>query len=112
MQSCEVCRAYVWTPRARCYECGSDALTWRQLSGAGEVFSFTIIRQIAGRGASAFFAAEIPYVLALIELEEGPRMLARLAGCDVDAVEIGMKVGMRFEQVSPGVCLPYFEPAV
>ncbi|HEX5368116.1 MAG TPA: Zn-ribbon domain-containing OB-fold protein [Dehalococcoidia bacterium] len=112
MQVCDECSAYVWTPRAICYECGSRALTWQTLSGRGEVFSFTVIRQVAGRGTSAYFAGEIPYAVALIELTEGPRMLATLAGCDVDAVEIGMKVRVRFDQVSPEIHLPSFEPLV
>ena len=112
MQVCDACHAYVWTPRARCYECGSDVLTWCRLSGSGEVFSFTVIRQVAGRGASAYFTEQIPYVLALIELDEGPRMLAQVTGCDVDKVAIGMKLRVRFERVSSDICLPCFEPAL
>ncbi len=111
MQRCTRCNAYVWTPRAACFECGSEALEWQQLCGRGAVHSFTVIRQVAGRGASAAFAAGLPYVLALIDLEEGPRMLSNVIGCGVDDVVIDMRVDVVFEQASDTIWLPKFRPA-
>ena len=52
MQRCQDCHAYIWTPRPACFECGSERLEWTQLSGKGEIYSFTVIRQVVGRAAS------------------------------------------------------------
>lgn len=110
MQRCSDCRAFVWTPRPACYECGSERLDWTDLSGKGRVYSFTVIRQVAGRGASKAFEKDIPYVIAWVDLDEGPRMISNIVGCSVDAVAIDMKVSVVFEQQSPEIWLPRFTP--
>ena len=110
MQRCEECRAYVWTPRPACFECGSEQVEWTQLSGKGEIYSFTVIRQIVGRAASKAFEPDVPYVVAWIDLEEGPRMISNVIGCPVEDVKIGMKVSVEFEQQSPEIWLPKFTP--
>jgi uncharacterized OB-fold protein len=111
MQRCGACRSYVWTPRPACFECGSDRLDWLPLSGRGRIYSFTIIRQVAGRGPPAAFEKEIPYTVAWIDLDEGPRILGNVTGCPVDEVKIGMDVKIVFEPVSPEIWLPKFKPA-
>ena len=111
MQRCRDCRAYVWTPRPSCYECGSDRLEWTELSGKGEIYSFTVIRQVVGRAASKAFEPDVPYVVAWVTLEEGPRMTANVIGCSVEDVAIGMHVIVQFEQQSPEIWLPKFKPA-
>src|SRR5688572_17442158 len=80
MQRCDTCGAYVWTPRSFCFECGSRDLTWSRLSGYGQVYSFTVIRQTIGVNARAF-ADDVPYIVAWVDLEEGPRMVTNLIGC-------------------------------
>jgi uncharacterized protein len=110
MQRCLDCYAYIWTPRPACYECGSERLEWSQFSGRGEIYSFTVIRQIVGRAASKAFGPDIPYVVAWIDLEEGPRMISNVIGCPVEDVQIGMKVSVEFEQQSAELWLPKFKP--
>jgi uncharacterized protein len=110
MQRCQDCHAYVWTPRPVCFECGSERLKWTQLSGKGEIYSFTIIRQVVGRAASKAFEPDVPYVVAWIDLEEGPRMITNVIGCPPDDLKIGMKVSVVFEQASPAIWLPKFKP--
>jgi uncharacterized OB-fold protein len=110
MQRCQDCHAYIWTPRPACYECGSERLEWAQLSGRGEIYSFTVIRQIVGRAASKAFEPDVPYVVAWIDLEEGPRMISNVTGCPVEDVQIGMKVSVEFEQQSAEIWLPRFKP--
>ena len=110
MQRCIDCTAYIWTPRPSCFECGSENIQWQELSGLGGVYSFTVIRQVVGRAASHAFEKDIPYVVAWIDLDEGPRMITNVIGCPVDAVNIGMKVSVVFEQQSPEVWLPKFKP--
>ena len=92
-------------------ECGSEKLQWTPMSGKGEVYSFTVIRQIVGRAGSKAFEPDIPYVVAWVDLEEGPRMLTNVVGCPVDNVQLGMKVALTFEQASPKHWMPKFKPA-
>ena len=61
-------------------------IQWQALSGQGEVYSFTVIRQVVGRAASKAFENDIPYVIAWIDLDEGPRMITNVIGCPVEDV--------------------------
>ena len=79
------------------------------MSGKGEVYSFTVIRQVVGRAASKAFEPDIPYVIAWVDLEEGPRMITNVVGCG-EHVKLGMKVSVVFEQQSPEIWLPKFKP--
>ena len=110
MQCCLDCSAYIWTPRPSCFECGSENMQWQKLSGRGEVYSFTVIRQVVGRAASQAFEKDIPYVIAWIDLDEGPRMITNVIGCPVENVTLGMKVSVIFEQQSADIWLPKFMP--
>jgi uncharacterized OB-fold protein len=112
MQHCRDCRAWVWTPRPLCNECGSDGLEWKPMSGNGKVYSFTVIRQIVGRAASKAFEPDVPYVVAWVDLDEGPRMITNIVQCPVESVQLGMKVSVVFEQASPQIWLPKFKPAL
>jgi len=111
IQRCHDCNAWVWTPRPSCNECGSEKIEWTQMSGKGEVYSFTVIRQVVGRAASKSFEPDIPYVIAWVDLAEGPRLITNIVGCPVDEVKLGMKVAVQFEQASEKVWLPKFKPA-
>ncbi len=111
IQRCKACNAWVWTPRPSCNECGSENIDWTQMSGRGEVYSFTVIRQIVGRAASPAFQKDVPYVVAWVDLDEGPRMITNIVGCAVEEVKLGMKVTVQFEQAADDVWLPKFRPA-
>lgn len=110
MQCCLDCSAYIWTPRPSCFECGSENIQWQKLSGRGEVYSFTVIRQVVGRAASQAFEKDIPYVIAWIDLDEGPRMITNVIGCPVENVTLDLKVSVIFEQQSADIWLPKFMP--
>jgi uncharacterized OB-fold protein len=69
-----------------------------------------VIRQVVGRAASQAFEKDIPYVIAWIDLDEGPRMISNVIGCRVENVKLGMKVSVVFEQQSPDIWLPKFKP--
>ena len=111
IQRCQDCNAWVWTPRPSCNECGSEKVEWTQMSGKGEVYSFTVIRQVVGRAASQAFEPDIPYVIAWVDLDEGPRLITNIIGCPVENVKLGMKVAVQFEKASEKVWLPKFKPA-
>jgi uncharacterized protein len=110
MQRCRDCNAWVWTPRPLCNECGSTEIEWTPMSGKGEVYSFTVIRQVVGRAASKAFEPDVPYVVAWVDLNEGPRMITNIVGCPIEDVKLGMQVSVVFEQASKDIWLPKFKP--
>jgi uncharacterized protein len=99
-----------WPPLPSCGECGSAALEWTRLSGRGMVYSFTVIRQIVGGPSARAFEPDIPYVVAWIDLEEGPRLVSNIVGCPIEQVTIGMAVEVVLEQASAEIWLPKFKP--
>jgi uncharacterized OB-fold protein len=98
--SCGHCQLY---PRAHCLACRS-AVEWVEASGRGTVYSFTIIRQNLSRS----FRHLVPYVVALVDLEEGPRLMTNIVDCDPVDVRIGAPVAVHFEPVSDEAALPLF----
>ena len=110
IQRCQDCRAWVWTPRPSCNECGSQKVEWTPMSGKGEIYSFTVIRQVVGRAASKAFEPDIPYVIAWVDLDEGPRLITNIVGCPVEDVKLGMKVAVQFDKASEKIWLPKFKP--
>jgi uncharacterized OB-fold protein len=93
-------------PNCRC-ACHGGVLRWREMSGEGTVYSCTVVRH----ATHAAFADQIPYVVALVELAEGPRLVTGITGCPPQDVRVGMPVRVVFRQVTNEVTLPYFEPA-
>ena len=106
-QRCRGCGTDRLYPRALCPACLSSATEWVRASGRGTVYTFTVTRQNQAPG----FREELPYVLAIVELEEGPRLMTNVIGCAPDAVRIGMPVEVVFDDVTPEVTLPKFAPA-
>lgn len=93
VQRCGGCGAAQFYHRNRCAACGSDKLTLEDASGAGTVFTYTVNH----RAPTPAFAEDAPYVIALVDLDEGPRMMMNVIGCDPADVSIGMKVRVVFE---------------
>jgi uncharacterized protein len=106
LQRCGACGQYVFYARALCPHCHREALEWTFASGGGVVYSFTVVR----RSPSQAFAALTPYVVALIDLDEGPRLLSRLQIEDPALARVGQRVTVTFEDLDD-VTLPVFEPA-
>lgn len=103
---CQACGEYHFYPRELCPHCHSDDLEWTDVSGNGEIYSFTIARKPAG----PVYADDVPYIIAMIVLDEGPRMLTNLIVDDVETVQIGDRVAVKFEDVTDEVTLPKFTP--
>jgi uncharacterized protein len=107
IQRCDSCDHWLFPPRAHCPVCGSDRLVWRPVSGRGSVYSFTV----AHRPPHPVFAEQCPLTIAIVELEEGPRMLTNITGCEPGQVEVGMKVAVAFESIDDSdILLPVFTP--
>ena len=69
-----------------------------------------MIRQVVGGPAAKAFEPDIPYVVAWIDLDEGPRFTSNIVGCPIEVVSIGMAVEVTFEQASLEIWLPKFKP--
>ena len=93
--------------RRFCPACGSQGCGWTQVSGRGSVYTYTVIH----RGPTPAYQADAPYVIAHVELEEGPRVISNLIGVDPAQVRIGMPVEVVFEDVADGWTLYKFRPA-
>jgi uncharacterized OB-fold protein len=106
IQVCARCDARIFYARYACTQCGARELRWEPSSGRGTVYSYTVAR----RPTHPAFAARVPYVIAIVELEEGPRVTTNITGCDPAAVAIGMPVEVVFEEAVDGIAIPVFRP--
>ena len=104
-QKCRDCGHVQFPPRHHCESCWKAELDWTQSAGSGEVESFTIVR----RAPLPDFRDKVPYVVAAIAVEEGPRMLTNLVGDNALDVAVGDKVKVTFQPDEDGEILPQFK---
>lgn len=104
LQRCSRCGHRQFPPRHLCTTCQHDQHDWVEASGTGTVYSFTIVH----RAPLAAFRDRVPYVVALVDLAEGPRMMANVVGDDALGVGIGEPVEVCFEPRSGGAMVPQF----
>jgi uncharacterized OB-fold protein len=88
-EECPSCKTKIYPPRDVCLECAAPAQELFELTGEGEVFSFTTVYS-----APAGYEFNAPYVMALVKLDEGPLLTAQLTDVDIADIEIGMPVEM------------------
>lgn len=108
LQRCGGCSQFVFYPRPICPSCMSDDLAWTSVSGRGVVHAFAIPH----RHSNPAFGSTAPYVVALVELEEGARLMSNLVDVDPtpEAVTVGMAVEIVYDDVTDSVTLPKFRP--
>lgn len=107
LQKCNDCDVWVFYPRSRCSNCLSDSLAWREVSGNGTLYTFTIARQ----PTSPHFSTEVPQQLAVVELDEGVRLTTTLVNVREADIKIGMRLKPYFEPVTDDVTLLRYQPA-
>lgn len=105
-QRCPACDHRQHYPRKLCTRCGAEPV-WEVASGRGEVHTFTVVRQFGMKP----FREELPYVVAMIELAEGVRMMGNVTDLDPEAVHIGMAVEAYAVIAEDGIGIPYWRPA-
>lgn len=103
IQRCHACSKAVFYPRSICPHCHSDSLSWIVASGKGTIYSYTVVHQAFGS-----FAEDVPFTIAIVELEEGIRMMSRIVDAARQRVEVGASVHVTFESVGEDLTLPYF----
>lgn len=106
LQRCRDCRVYRFTPQILCRECHSEDYDWEEVSGRGTVWSWSTIY----RPQSPAFSEDVPYIEAIVELEEGPKMLTNVVGVSPDEIYIGQPVEVHFEDATDEISLPKFRP--
>ncbi len=107
LRRCEDCGNPIWYPRSFCPDCGTFNTSWSEASGRGTVYAFTVVHRSMVPG----YREATPYVVAYVELEEGPRIMTNVVGCGPDAVHVGMPVKVVFHDTGAGNALYRFEPA-
>ena len=98
LQQCDDCGKWVFFPRAHCPHCFSRRLSWKTISGEGELHTFTLSRL----PTLPELADELPQKLAVVELDEGPHINTTLVGLDEDQIKVGMRVKPVFDDIVPG----------
>jgi hypothetical protein len=107
IQRCTACGTYRFPARELCSRCLARDAAWVPASGRGKVFSYGVVHQVYHPA----FAADVPYAVVVVELEEGVRLTTNLLDCPLEAVRIGLPVEVCFEDRTPEVSLPQFRPA-
>lgn len=103
-QRCTDCGTWRHLPRVMCAHCGSDQWSWQRASGRGRLFSWTVTHQ----AMHPSFAGDVPYIVAVIELDEGVRMVSGVRNLPPDRLQIDLPMEVTFEHVSEDIALPYF----
>ena len=107
LQKCDDC-GKLWAPNGPvCPHCFSQKYTWTNLSGRGKIASWVVFHKLYHPG----FAADIPYNVAFVELDEGPRLIANVVGIKNKDLKIGIKVEVTFEDVNDEISIPKFKKA-
>ena len=96
---CAACGRAHWYPRAICPFCAADKVEWREASGKGTIYTFSVMRRV-----------KEPYAIAHVTLAEGPTMLTNIVNCDFDKLRIGQPVAVVFQETEGGPPVPMFKP--
>ena len=100
LKFCNGCKELHYYPRTICPHCGSEDTVWVESKGLGEIYSYTVMRR----------GVEVPFAMAYVRLNEGISLLTHLTNCDFDAIQIGQKVRVVFQETQDGVKTHLFEP--
>jgi uncharacterized OB-fold protein len=97
---CAACGEPHFYPRPLCPFCFSDKTEWKQASGRGAIYTYSVMRR-----------APVPYAIAYVTLEEGPTIMTNIVDCDLDQIRIGQAVRLVFKPSDGGPPVPMFTPA-
>jgi uncharacterized OB-fold protein len=106
LMRCGDCGTWRYPSRFHCPNCWSENTEWKQASGKGSVYTYAAMHQLYHPG----FEPDLPYVVAVIELEEGPRIPSNIVGINKDDVRVGMPVEVTFEDIDAETSIPKFKP--
>ncbi len=107
LPKCEACQQFWFPPSRTCPHCLSTRFSFETVSGKGKIYSFVTFHRVY-RPA---FEHDVPYVVALVELDEGPRLLTNILGVAYDQVTCDMRVEVVFDDFDSEISIPKFRPA-
>jgi uncharacterized OB-fold protein len=107
VKRCTDCGKAHFYPRPFCPHCWSERVDWEQASGRATLYTWSVVYT----NDLPPFPDKVPYVAAIVDLDEGPRMMTRVIGCDFADLRVGMALEVTFEQETDDVTLPVFRPA-
>jgi uncharacterized protein len=107
IKRCDACGRHHFYPRPFCPWCWSGQVTWTAASGRATLYTYSVVRA----NGLAPFADRVPYVAAIVELEEGPRMMTNVVDCDESDLRIGMALTLAWRPLDDGLTAAVFRPA-
>jgi uncharacterized protein len=108
LRHCNGCGATHFYPRPFCPECWGEDVEWTEASGRATLYTWSVVH---GNDLPPW-PERVPYVAAVVELSEGPRMMTNIVDCAVDDLRIGMDLDVTFEQRTADITVPLFRPTV
>jgi uncharacterized protein len=106
IRRCGDCGRFHFYPRPFCPVCWSSNVEWVEASGRATLYTWSVVR----RNDLPPFGERVPYVAAVVDLDEGPRMMTNVVDCAFDALEVGMPLEVLFQETSEDVTIPVFRP--
>lgn len=107
LKKCKACGHIDHPPYLYCTACSSEECEWVEASGKSTLYAYAVNTY----GVPFPFMEDLPYVLGLIDLPEGPRMISNVVGCAAEDLKNGMELKVVFDRVSPDIVLPKWRPA-
>ena len=107
IKRCAACRRAHYYPRPFCPYCWSPDVSWEEASGRGSLYTYSVVHQ----NDLPPFNERLPYVAAIVELDEGPRAMTNVVNCELESLRVGMAVEVEFRAISEDVSIPVFRPA-
>jgi len=105
LHRCETCGRSYW-PATRCLEHGNQAMRWVEASGTGTLYTYTVMHKAYTRDT----VGKVPFVVAVVQLDEGPFFHTNVVGCAPDAVAVGQRLKAEMSQHASGLTIPVFRP--
>ena len=105
-QKCEDCGHVRWPASIICPRCHSRNASWIVSGGKGKIYTFVVYRV----AYHPTFAKDIPYIVAVVELNEGPHLLTNIVACPIEEMKCEMSVEVIWKNIKEDVCLPLFKP--
>ena len=107
IKHCNACGEHHFYPRPFCPKCWSDDVEWVEASGRASLYTWSVVY----RNDLPPFGERVPYVAAVVDLAEGPRMMTNVVECEFDALAVGMDLDAVFHPISDEVTIVQFRPA-
>jgi uncharacterized OB-fold protein len=107
IKRCRACERAHFYPRPFCPHCWSDDVDWEEASGRASLYTWSVVHQ----NDLPPWPDRVPYVAAVVELEEGPRAMTNIVDCDFESLRVGQPLQVAFRAASDDVTLPVFRPA-